>query len=107
MTVLTISTPLILFISAAGAVQGLILAALLYFHPRSERTVTLFLSLHIFTVSILMLAPVTHYFFDWQSIIFHLSFQFLIGPFLYLYVRSFKETITWRKAAPHLLLFVI
>ena len=54
-----------------------------------------------------MVAPLTHYFLDWQSIIFHLAFQFLIGPFLYLYVRSFKETITWRKAAPHFLLFVI
>jgi AraC-like DNA-binding protein len=107
MTLLSISTSFILFISVAGAVQGFILATLLYFHPRSDRSVTLFLSLHIFTVSILMVAPFTHYFFDWQSIIFHLAFQFLIGPFLYLYVRSFKERITWRKAMPHLLLFVI
>ena len=54
-----------------------------------------------------MLAGVTEYFLNWQIIIFHLSLQFFIGPFLYLYVRSFKERITWRKAWPHFLLFVI
>jgi AraC-like DNA-binding protein len=36
-----------------------------------------------------------------------MPFPLLIGPFLYLYVRSFKETITWHKAWPHFVLFVV
>lgn len=31
----------------------------------------------------------------------------MIGPSLYLYVRSFRETITWKKAWPHLILFLV
>src|SRR5678815_1865808 len=104
---LAISTSLMLFISSAGVIQAVGLAGILYFHPGSDRSVNLFLSLHILTISILMLAGVTQYLLNWQTIIFHLSFQFLIGPFLYLYVRSFKEIITWRKAWPHFVLFAI
>jgi len=104
---LAISTSLMLFISSAGVIQAVGLAGILYFHPGSDRSVNLFLSLHILSISILMLAGVTQYLLNWQTIIFHLSFQFLIGPFLYLYVRSFKEIITWRKAWPHFVLFAI
>jgi len=107
MTLLAISTRFILFISSAGVVQGIGLASLLYFHPQSDKSVTKFLSLHIITISILMFAGLSEYLFSWQTLILHLSFQFLIGPFLYLYVRSFKERITWRKAWPHLVLFLV
>lgn len=51
--------------------------------------------------------PVAQYLSSWQSITLLIPFQFLIGPALYLYVRSFKETITTRKAWPHFLLFAI
>jgi len=104
---LAISTSLMLFISSAGVIQAVGLAGILYFHPGSDGSVNLFLSLHILSISILMLAGVTQYLLNWQTIIFHLSFQFLIGPFLYLYVRSFKQIITWRKAWPHFVLFAI
>src|SRR6185369_1469724 len=107
MTLLAISTPFILFLSAAGVVQAMLLASILFFHPKADRTVTRFLSLHILTVSIFMLMPVSQYFFSWQSITLLIPFQFLIGPALYLYVRSFKETINGRKAWPHFLLFAI
>ncbi|HEV8504806.1 MAG TPA: hypothetical protein VGQ53_05385, partial [Chitinophagaceae bacterium] len=104
---LTISTPFILFISAAGVVQGILLAGVLFFHPRADRTVTRFLSLHILMVSIFMLMPVSQYFLSWQCIVLLIPFQFLIGPALYLYVRSFKETMSGRKVWPHLLLFAL
>ena len=107
MTLLAISTPFILFLSAAGVVQAMLLASILFFHPKADRTVTRFLSLHILTVSIFMLMPVSQYFFSWQSITLLIPFQFLIGPALYLYVRSFKETINGRKAWPHFLLFAL
>src|SRR5262245_16008465 len=82
MTLLAISTRFILFISSAGVVQGIGLASLLYFHPQSDKSVTKFLSLHIITISILMFAGLSEYLFSWQTLILHLSFQFLIGPFL-------------------------
>jgi AraC-like DNA-binding protein len=96
-----------LFISAAGVIQAVLLAGLLFFHTKSDRTVTPFLSGHILTMSIFMLMPVVQYFISWQSIIFLIPFQFLIGPFLYLYVCSFKQTITWRKIWPHFALFAL
>jgi hypothetical protein len=55
MTLLAISTPFILFLSAAGVVQAMLLASIWFFHPKADRTVTRFLSLHILTVSIFML----------------------------------------------------
>jgi len=54
-----------------------------------------------------MLIPVVQQLFYWQTILYLMPFALLIGPFLYLYVRSFKETITWSKAWPHFLLFFI
>jgi AraC-like DNA-binding protein len=54
-----------------------------------------------------MLMPVVEYFFSWRSLAALISFQYLIGPFLYLYIRSFKGSITWRIAWPHFLLFAI
>ena len=107
MHLIAISTTLILFISAAGVIQAILLAVLLYFHPRSDRAVTKFLALHILTTSIYMLMPVAQYTVAWQSIIILVPFQFLIGPSLYLYVRSFREEITWAKSWPHLVLFPI
>jgi len=107
MVLLNISTNLILVFSGAGVLQAVLLAALLYFHPKSDRSVNIFLALHIVCVSIFMLMPVVQQLFSWQFIIPLLPFQYLIGPFLYLYVRSFKEVITWRKAWPHFILFVI
>ena len=43
----------------------------------------------------------------WQKTFFMEAFTFLPGPMIYLYVRSLKETITWRKALPHLLIFIV
>ena len=105
MPVLTIPTPFILFISAAGIVQAVFLAGLLYFHPKSDRSVTIFLSLHILTIAVFMMMPVAQLFFTWHTIILLVPFQFLIGPGLYLYVRSFKERVSWQKAWSHFLLF--
>jgi len=107
MPTLTISTPFILFISAAGIVQALFLAGLLYFHPKIDRSVTIFLSLHILMTAVFMMMPVAQLFFTWHSIILLVPFQFLIGPGLYLYVRSFKERVNWRKGWPHFILFAI
>src|SRR5262245_1331032 len=97
------SANLIFFV--AGIVQAILLAGLSYFHPKSDKSVNIYLSLYILSVCIFMLLSVVQEFFSWQIMLYLMPFPFLIGPFLYLYVRSFKETITWRKAWPHFLLF--
>lgn len=105
MFLLALSANLIFFM--AGILQAILLAALTYFHPKSDKSVNIYLSLYILCVSILMLIPVVQQLFSWQAFLYLLPFPLLIGPFLYLYVRSFKETITWRKAWPHFLLFFV
>ena len=107
MFILTISADLIFLIACSGILQAILLAALLYFHPKSDKSVNVFLSLYIFCVSVLMFIPAGQQLFSWQIIVYLMPFPLLIGPFLYLYVRSFKEAITWRKAWPHFLLFFI
>ncbi len=104
---LTISENILLFVSGFGVLQAFLSAGLLYFHPRSDRSVTTFLALYIACIPAPMLIPVLQKFFSWQEYIFIAPFTLLIGPFLYLYVRSFKEVITWKRALPHFILFFI
>jgi len=105
MLVLALTVNLIFFI--AGILQGILLAAVSYFHPKGDKSVNIFLSLYIICVTALMLIPVVQELFSWQAMFYLMPFPLLIGPFLYLYVRSFKETITWRKAWPHFVLFFV
>ena len=107
MYILSVSENMLLFISGFGILQGVLLAALLYFHPKCDRSVTTFLAVFILFISIPILMPVGQHLFSWQFIIFIDPFTVLIGPFLYLYVRSFKEVITWQKAWPHFIIFLI
>jgi AraC-like DNA-binding protein len=107
MILLNSSQQIVLFVSAAGVIQAVVLAGILFFHPKSDKSVNVFLSLHVLTISLFMLMPVVEYLFSWQSIIYEIPFHFLIGPFLYLYVRSFKEKIVLRKVWMHFILFVI
>ena len=105
MFLLALSANIMFFI--AGILQAILLSALTYFHPKGDKSVNVYLSLYILFVSILMLIPVVQQLFTWQAMLYLMPFPLLIGPFLYLYVRSFKEKITWRKAWPHFLLFFI
>ena len=98
---------ILLFLSAFGTLQGCLLAAILYFHPKSDRSVTIFLALYIFFISIPSIVLVIQYFYSWRIIIFIQPFLLFIGPFLYLYLPSFTETITFQKACPHFVLFFL
>ena len=107
MFILALSAKLIFLIAGSGLLQAFVLAALLYFNPKSDKSVNGFLSLYILCISILMVIPAVQQLFSWEVTLYLLPFPLLIGPFLYLYVRSFKETITWHKAWPHFVLFFI
>ena len=104
---MAVSQTLLLFIVGVGILQGIFLAALLLFHSKSERSVNKFLAFYILCYCIPMLTPVVQYFFSWQLLALIDPILLLLGPCLYLYVASFKEKITIRKAWPHFILFFL
>lgn len=101
------SEKILFFLCGIGILQGILLAGLIYFHRKSDRSVNIFLALYICCTSTIMTLPIIMQVIGWQNSFFILSVPFLTGPFLYLYLRSFKETITWRKALPHFITFFI
>lgn len=107
MAFLSISENILFFLSGFGVLQGVLLAIVIYLYSKSDKSVTKWLALFVGSVSVPILMPVGQQLFSWQVIIFVEPFTLLIGPLLYFYVRSFKEEITFRKAWPHLALFVI
>jgi AraC-like DNA-binding protein len=107
MFILSISENIFLFISGLGFLQGFLLSILIYFHPKSDRSVNKFLAFYIACLSIVMSGPLLLQIISWKDGFFVGPFPVLVGPLLYFYIRSFKETITWRKALPHLILFFL
>jgi AraC-like DNA-binding protein len=107
MCFLSISENLLKFLSGFGLLQGILLAILFYFHPKADRAITTLLAFYIGCISIPIIIPVGQQLFSWQVIIFVEPFLVLSGPLLYLYVRSYREKITFRKAWPHLAIFPV
>lgn len=107
MLLLSVSENILLFISGIGVFQAILLAALLLFHPKSDKSVNLYLAAYICSLALPIILPVAQHFFSWQMMVLLEPSLALIAPFLYLYVRSFKEVITWKKIWPHLLFFFL
>jgi AraC-like DNA-binding protein len=68
MFILSISQNILLFISGFGILQDFLLSCLLFFHPKSDRTVNLFLGFYIISISLPMFMPFLQYFFSWQVV---------------------------------------
>ena len=107
MFILTVSENILSFVCGVGLLQGVLLSLLLYYHPKSDRSVNKFLSLYLLGITIVMAGPLTINLITWQKSFFFEPFPLAVSPLMYLYIRSFKQTITWKKALPHLLLFFI
>jgi AraC-like DNA-binding protein len=107
MYTLSISVQLLSLISGVGVVQGFFLSALLYFHPRSDRRVNLWLSVYILCLTGIMSGPLILQFVRWQEVWYITPLSFMPGILMYLYVRSFKEKIGFKKVLPWLLFFVV
>jgi AraC-like DNA-binding protein len=103
---MSFSENILLVLSGLGMLQGLLLAAIVYFHPKSDRSVTVFLALYIFSMSIVMSTVILFNAMQWHKTYTFESYPLMMGCFLYLYIRSFRETITWRKALPYFLPFL-
>lgn len=107
MLLLAISEDVVLLITGLGLIQAALLATLIYFHPRSDKTVNKFLSLYILSFSVIMAGPFLLKLLTWQRSFLIGALPLLVGPTMLFYIRSFKESITWRKALPHLVMFFI
>jgi len=107
MHILTISENILSFVCGFGVLQGVLLAAFIYFHPKSDKSVNIFLALYIICTSAIISLPFIMKLIGWQNTYFVQPIPLLGGPLLYLYLRSFKEPITFRKAAPHFAIAVL
>ncbi len=107
MFLLSIPEDILYSITGLGILQGFFLAALVYFHPKSDKSVNIFLALYIFFLSCLIAMPLYLKVFSWRTSSFLQPLPMLIGPLLYLYLRSFKEKVTWKKAWPHFIVFLL
>jgi AraC-like DNA-binding protein len=101
------SENILFFVCGLGMLQGILLAALVNFHAKSDRSVNKYLALYIVTISIVLAFPFTVRIFHWHNSFYLVNIPFLTGPFLYLYLRSFKEEVTFRKSWPHFLPFAV
>jgi AraC-like DNA-binding protein len=91
---------MLFFFSALGAFNGLVLSAYFAFNARKKKFTNYFLAFLLLTLSIRIIKSVFFYFNPQLSNIFiqiGLSACLLIGPFLYLYVKSqtHQEKINW------------
>jgi len=107
MYLLNISENILSVICWLGILQGILLAAIIYFHPKGDKSVNIFLALFILATSAVMTMPFIIRAVGWQHSFFIQSLPLAGGPLLYLYLRSFKEAITWRKVYPHFIPFVL
>jgi len=103
----SISENILFVISGLGIAQGIFLSCLIYFHPRSERSVNIFLALYVLSLSIILCLPFVLRLFTWHNSIFIEPFPILLGPSIYLYIKSFREPVSLREAFPHFVFFLL
>ena len=104
---LSLSENILRIISGFGILQGVLLAAVIFFHAKSDRSVNTFLALYILAASLILTIPFIVQFAGWQNSFFIQPVPVLTGPLVYLYLRSFKEKISFRKAIPHFIPFIL
>jgi len=107
MYILSVSENILSLVCGFGILQGVLLAGLLYFHPKSDKSVNIYLAFYILATSLIMSMPFFIKMIGWQNSFFIQPVPLLTGPLLYLYLRSFKETLTWQKVLPHLIWFFL
>lgn len=107
MFILSVSENILFFICGFGILQGVLLASLVYFHTKSDKSVNIFLALYIIATSAIISLPFIMEIVGWQNSFFAQPVPLVTGPLLYLYLRSFKQKVTWTKALPHFIPFFL
>jgi AraC-like DNA-binding protein len=87
------ATTAISLFSVVGTIQGVFFASLLV-AKAAQRQCNFLLSVCILSVSVNLSTPVLQDWVGWQVVAVTYPFYFLIGPFLYLYIRSYTEQIS-------------
>ena len=104
----TVSENILFFICGLGILQGFLLSALIFFHPKGDKSVNKFLAVYILCITAVMTMPIAIDIIGWQNSYIIMSVPSLPPIFLYLYILSFKKTITWQIVLPHfIIVFVI
>lgn len=107
MHLLSITERFLYLFCGVGILQGVLMACLLYFHPKADRKVNTFIALYIFCTSLVMSLPIMIKMVGWQNSFFLMPIPLLPGPLLYLYLLSYKQRITWKIAWPHFIMFAL
>ena len=104
------SNQLLFFFSALGAFNGFILSIYFAINAKKKNFTNYFLSLLLLVLSIRIVKSIFFYFNPYLSNIFiqiGLSACVLIGPFLFLYLKSYKvEKLNWTKHVLYYLLVI-
>lgn len=104
------SNQLLFFFSALGAFNGFILSIYFAINAKKKNFTNYFLSLLLLVLSIRIVKSIFFYFNPHLSNIFiqiGLSACVLIGPFLFLYLKSYKvEKLNWTKHVLYYLLVI-
>jgi len=104
------SNQLLFFFSALGAFNGFILSIYFAINAKKKNFTNYFLSLLLLVLSIRIVKSIFFYFNPHLSNIFiqiGLSACVLIGPFLFLYLKSYKvEKLNWTKHVVYYLLVI-
>lgn len=104
---LSVSENILMLVTGLGVLQGILLALLVYFHPRSDRSVNRFLALFIISLSLVFTIPAAMNVIPWQRSYFTAAWPYLVTPFLYLYVRSFRKHIKLKEILLNQISFVV
>lgn len=107
MYLLTVSENILYFVCGLGVLQGVLLGGLIYFHPKSDRSVNVYLAFYVVAISAIIALPFIFKVVGWQNSFFVHGIPVLTGPLLYFYLRSFRETLNWKKILPHLIPFFL
>jgi AraC-like DNA-binding protein len=90
-------------LSYVGAIQGFILAVVVLFYPSQHKTSNRILSIFLFTLSSLLIAPRLMEATGSFNFAVVYAYRLLVPVMLYLYIESLYQQLQWRKRMVHVI----